>query len=72
MCFEKLVPEVKTFLKGAGAVPEPPLSRDTYLTVRRLIDVMAQKTKTGSGFLRKVENRAIPEVSGEIPVAGRR
>jgi acetyl esterase len=69
-CFEKLAPEVKTFLKRIADTPEPPLSRETYLAARRFTEEMALKAmaKTDSSILRKIENRGIPGPSGEIPV----
>ena len=69
-CFQKLAPEVKTFLERAADTPEPPLSHETYLAARRFTEEMALKAmaKTDGSILRKIENRGIPGPSGEIPV----
>jgi acetyl esterase len=69
-CFEKLAPEVKTFLNRVADTPEPPLSRETYLAARRFTEEMALRAmaKTDDSILRKIENRGIPGPSGEMPV----
>ena len=69
-CFERLAPEARTFLRRAADMPQPPMSRETYLAARKFTENMGAlaKAKAGDNPLRRIEDRNIPGPSGSIPV----